>query len=119
VVRIQFKRKKWFLLNERSKSGVGIVISLPPIAIEILEKIKVRAWDSPSYIFPNRRTSKNQHMGKDTLNRAIAKLFVIEPGRKKQPTNVMGDIEYLNVHDLRRTSRSLLDSLAIWQFLHM
>ena len=74
--------KKWFLPKERCKSGVGIVIPLPPLAIEILEELKVRAWDSP-YVFPNRRTSKKQHMGKDTLNRAIAKLFGIEPGRKK------------------------------------
>ncbi|WP_312241704.1 tyrosine-type recombinase/integrase [Pantoea sp.] len=104
--------KKWSLPKERSKSGVGIVIPLPPLAIEILEELKVRAWDSP-YVFPNRRTSKNQHMGKDTLNRAIAKLFGVEPGKKKKPKNVMGDIEYFTVHDLRRTSRSLLASLSI------
>ncbi|MEB6537193.1 integrase arm-type DNA-binding domain-containing protein [Pantoea stewartii] len=104
--------KKWFLPKERSKSGVAIVIPLSPLAIEVLEELKVRAWDSP-YVFPNRRTSKNQHMGKDTLNRAIAKLFGIEPGRKKQPPNVMGGIEYFTVHDLRRTSRSLLASLSV------
>lgn len=104
--------KKWFLPKERSKSGVGIVIPLPPLAMEILEELKVRAWDS-HYVFPNRRVSKSQHMGRDTLNRAIAKLFGIEPGRKKQPQNVMGDIEYFTVHDLRRTSRSLLASLAV------
>lgn len=106
------KEKKWSLPKERSKSGVGIVIPLPPLAIEILEELKVRAWDSP-YVFPNRRVSKSMHMGKDTLNRAIAKLFGIEPGRKKQPPNVMGDIEYFTVHDLRRTSRSLLASLSV------
>ncbi|MCL9651524.1 hypothetical protein L2172_13965 [Pantoea agglomerans] len=106
------KDKKWFLTKERSKSDVGIVIPLPPLAIEILEELKVRAWGSP-YVFPNRRTSKNQHMGKDTLNRAIAKLFGIEPGRKKQPPNVMGRIEYFTVYDLRRTNRSLLASLSV------
>lgn len=104
--------KKWFLPKERSKSGVGIVIPIPQLAIEILEELKVRAWDSP-YVFPNRRTSKKQHMGKDTLNRAIAKLFGIEPGKKKQSPNVMDDIEYFTVHDLRRTSRSLLASLSV------
>ncbi|UDJ86895.1 tyrosine-type recombinase/integrase [Erwinia amylovora] len=106
------KEKKWSLPKERSKSGVGIAIPLAPLAIEILEELKVRAWDSP-YVFPNRRTSKNQHMGKDTLNRAIAKLFGVEPGKKKKPKNVMGDIEYFTVHDLRRTSRSLLASLTV------
>lgn len=99
-----------FLPKERSKSGVGIVIPLPPLAIEILEELKVRALDSP-YVFPNRRVSRSQHMGKNTINRAIAKLFGIEPGRKKQPPNVMDDMEYFTVHDLRRTSRSLLASL--------
>lgn len=106
------KEKKWSLPKERSKSGVGIVIPLPPFALKILEELKVRAGDS-LYVFPNRRVSKSQHMGKDTLNRAIAKLFGIEPGKKKQPPNVMGDIEYFTVHDLRRTSRSLLASLSI------
>ncbi|WP_414147855.1 tyrosine-type recombinase/integrase [Erwinia sp. BNK-24-b] len=104
--------KKWSLPKERSKSGVGIVIPLPPLAIEILNELKVRAFGS-SYVFPNRRVSKSQHMAKDTLNRAIAKLFGIEPGKKKKPKNVMGDIEYFTVHDLRRTSRSLLASLAV------
>lgn len=104
--------KKWSLPKERSKSGVGIVIPLPPLAINILEELKVRAFGS-DYIFPNRRSSKNLHMGKDTLNRAIAKLFGVEPGKKKQPPNVMGNIEYFTVHDLRRTCRSLLAALSV------
>ena len=72
--------------------------------MEILEELIVRV----NYVFTNRRVSKSQHVRKDTLNRAIAKLCGIEPGRKKQPPNVMGDIEYFTVHDLLRTSRSLL-----------
>lgn len=80
--------------------------------MRILEELKVRAFGS-DYVFPNRRSSKNLHMGKGTLNRAIAKLFGMEPGRKKQPPNVMGDIEYITIHDLRRTSRSLLASLSV------
>ncbi|WP_456238914.1 hypothetical protein [Rosenbergiella nectarea] len=52
-------------------------------------------------------------MGKDTLNRATAKLFGIEPGKKKQSQNVMGDIECFTVHDLRGTSRSLLASPSV------
>lgn len=104
--------KKWSLPKERSKSGVGIVIPLPPLAINILEELKVRAFGS-DYVFPNRRSSKNLHMGKDTLNRDIAKLFGVESGKKKQPPNVMGNIEYFTVHDLRRTCRSLLASLSV------
>jgi integrase len=52
-------------------------------------------------------------MGKDTLNRAIAKLFGREPGRKLQPENMMGDVAPFTVHDLRRTCRSLLASAGV------
>lgn len=47
-------------------------------------------------------------MGKDTLNRAISKMFGREAGRTKQPPNLMGDMDLFTVHDLRRTCRSLL-----------
>lgn len=61
-----------------------------------------------NYVFTSRRVSKSQHMRKDTINRGIEKLLGIEHGRKKQPPNIMGNIEYFIVHDLRRTSRNLL-----------
>ncbi|WP_455820541.1 tyrosine-type recombinase/integrase [Pseudomonas cerasi] len=107
-----FNEKKWSLPKERSKSGVGIVIPLPELAIDILKELKIRACGS-EFVFPNRRISKSKYMAKDTLNRALAKLFGIEPGKKKQPLNVMGNIEYFTIHDLRRTSRSLLASLHV------
>ncbi len=102
----------WYLPSERSKSGVAIDIPLPDLAIEWLNELKVRAFDS-AYVFPNRRASKMPHMGKDTLNRAISKLFGREPGRAVQPENKMGDFEHFTVHDLRRTCRSLLASLGV------
>jgi len=74
--------KKWSLSKERSKSGVCIVIPLPPLAIEILQELRVRACSS-DYVFPNHRTSKSQHMGKDTLNRAIAKLLGLNQARRR------------------------------------
>lgn len=107
-----FDESKWELSAERSKSGVGIIIPLPPLALTILNELKVRGCGSP-YVFPNRRSSKTPHMGKDTLNRAISKLFGIEQGKRKQPPNVMGNIEYFTVHDLRRTARSLFASLSV------
>lgn len=97
----------WTLPKERSKSGVGITIPLSTIAKEWLLELKVRACGS-DYVFPSRRTSKNPHMGPDTLNRAITKLFGHEAGKKKQPVNKMGDMAHFTVHDLRRTCRSLL-----------
>ena len=98
---------KWSLPKERSKSGVGIVIPLPEALLEWLKELKIRACGS-EYVFPSRRRSKRPCMGKDTLNRAITKLFGHEAGKKKQPTNQMGDMAHFTVHDLRRTCRSLL-----------
>lgn len=105
-------KKIWYLPQERSKSGVAIDIPLPDLAIEWLNELRVRAFGS-AYVFPNRRSSKMPHMGKDTLNRAISKLFGREPGRAVQPENKMGDFEHFTVHDLRRTCRSLLASLGV------
>lgn len=102
----------WQLPSSRSKTGTEIKIPLPFPVIAWLEELKVRACGS-EYVFPSRRSAKNPHMGKDTLNRAIAKMFGNEPGKKKQPPNLMGDLEYFTVHDLRRTCRSLLASLGV------
>lgn len=106
------EKRCWRLPGERSKSGTEIVIPLPQHAVTWLEELKVRAFRS-DYVFPNRRTSKQPHMGKDTLNRAISKLFGKEPGREVQPENRMGDIAEFTVHDLRRTCRSLLAAAGV------
>lgn len=102
----------WDLPKERSKTGVPISIPLPRQAIAWFNELQVRACGSP-YVFPARRASHRPHMGPDTLNRAISKLFGREPGRKKQPPNKMGKLEHFTVHDLRRTFRSLAASLGI------
>ncbi|MGL4861385.1 MAG: tyrosine-type recombinase/integrase [Enterobacteriaceae bacterium] len=102
----------WELSAERSKSAVAIMIPLPPQVVEWLQELRIRACGS-EYVFPNRRSSSKPHMGSDTLNRAIAKLFGHEPGRTVQPPNKMGTIEYFTVHDLRRTCRSLLAAQGI------
>lgn len=96
----------WNLSKERSKTGASITIPLPTQAINWLEILHGHACGS-AYVFPARRASKRPHMGPDTLNRAISKLFGREAGRKIQPPNKMGDLEHFTVHDLRRTFRSL------------
>ncbi|MBO2576360.1 site-specific integrase [Shewanella algae] len=101
------QRKIWSLPKERSKSGMGIDIPLPQIVLTWIQELEVRACGS-EYVFPCRRSSKNPYMGKDTLNRAITKLFGHEAGKKTQPPNLMGEIPHFTVHDLRRTCRSLL-----------
>jgi integrase len=99
----------WSLPKERSKSGVGIEIPLSAVVVEWIQELHVRACGA-DYLLPNRRASKSPFMGADTLNRAITKLFGKEPGKVKQPPNVMGDIMHFTVHDLRRTCRTLLAS---------
>lgn len=102
----------WELPKARSKSGVGITIPLPELCVTWFKELEIRAAGS-SYVFPNRRISKSPHMGADTLNRAITKLFGHEAGKKKQPPNKMGDIQHFSVHDLRRTCRTLLAQLGV------
>lgn len=101
----------WHISQERVKTGIPISIPLPGQAMEWLNELKVRSLGS-EYVFPARRRSKLPHMGPDTLNRAISKLFGREAGRKNQPPNVMGDIKHFTVHDLRRTFRSLASSVG-------
>ncbi|EFH2868386.1 DUF4102 domain-containing protein [Escherichia coli] len=101
----------WHMPERRVKTGIPISIPLPGQAMEWLNELKVRSLGS-EYVFPARRRSKLPHMGPDTLNRAISKLFGREAGRKIQPPNVMGDIKHFTVHDLRRTFRSLASSVG-------
>lgn len=102
----------WHLPAERSKTGVKISIPLVPLVIKILDELKVIAYDS-DYVFPNRRSSKRPYMGADTLNRAITKCFGHEAGKKKQPPNLMGEMDHFTVHDLRRTCRTLLSKIGV------
>jgi integrase len=101
------KEGLWHLPAERSKTNVGFTIPLAPEVLKWLEELKIRGFGS-EYVFPSRRASKHPHMGPDTLNRAITKLFGHEAGKKKQPPNLMGNIPHFTVHDLRRTCRTLL-----------
>lgn len=101
------EKAMWELPKERSKTNVGLSIPLALPVIQWFEELKMRSCGS-DYVLPSRRASKNPHMGPDTLNRAITKLFGHEPGKKKQPPNLMGDMPHFAVHDLRRTCRTLL-----------
>ena len=102
----------WELPKERSKSGVGLTIPLPDLALEMFTELKTRSAGS-EYVLPSRRQAKRPHMGPDTLNRAIGKMFGYEPGKNTNPPNLMGDMEYFRVHDLRRTCRTLLASIGV------
>ena len=93
----------WKLPEERSKTGSGITIPLPPLAVTWLKELQIRSCGS-DYVFPNRRASKRfGHVSPDTLNAAIQKLFRQEKLK----------LDHFTVHDLRRTCRSLIASIGI------
>ena len=95
--------KLWHMPSERNKTEVAITIPLSEIAMKCLEELKIRSVNS-AYLFPNRRVSKRfGHISPDTLNAALKKMFE----ESKMP------VEHFTVHDLRRTFRSLLASLAV------
>jgi integrase len=102
----------WKLPSARSKTNVGIDIPLAPQVIEWLNELKVRSCGS-EYVFPSRRAGKKPHMGADTLNRAISKMFGREVRQSRHSKNLMGDMEYFTVHDLRRACRTLLAKLGV------
>lgn len=101
----------WELPKERSKTNVALTIPLATTVLEWLEELKVRSLGS-EYVFPSRQSSKNPHMGPDTLNRAITKLFGHEPGKKKQPPNLMGDMPHFigTTRPPRPCGRKVLES---------
>ncbi|MPW31268.1 tyrosine-type recombinase/integrase [Agarivorans sp. B2Z047] len=102
----ELDKSLWHLPEGRSKTGAPITIPIPPQAKDWLDELKIRACGS-DYLFPPRRISKKPHMGNDTLNRAISKMFGREPGRQKPSPNLMGDMLHFTPHDLRRTFRTL------------
>lgn len=93
-----FDKKCWVLPASRAKTSKEIKIPLTDEAISWLNELQIRACGA-AYVFPNRRSSKRfSHTSPDTLNAAINKLF---------NENKLS-IAHFTVHDLRRTSRSLM-----------
>lgn len=107
-----FENNIWKLPKERTKTSAPITIPLTPFTTEMLDELKVRAAGS-SYVLPARTVSKTPYISDDTINRAIHRIFGIEPGKKKKGSNQLPDMEPFSPHDLRRTFRSLLSSLGV------
>lgn len=101
----------WMIPEDRIKNRLSIAIPLPRQAIRWLQILKVHSFGS-EYVLPSRKESNRPHIGSDTLNRAINKMFGIEQSRKKPNSSVMGEIAHFTVHDLRRTFRSQLSALG-------
>jgi integrase len=92
----------WRLPAERSKTGASLDIPLVPQVVEWLRAVKTMYANS-EWVFPARRRdarSKQDHVGRDTLNVALARLDTSK-------------IEAFTVHDLRRTARTHLAALGV------
>ncbi|WP_371194273.1 tyrosine-type recombinase/integrase [Glaciecola sp. SC05] len=108
---IDFDKKIWYLGKEKAKNDYDLDIPLPPLVIEWLEELKMRAYAS-KYVFPSRRASKRRgYISDDTLNHALTNLFGKKTGKSASSTgNVLGKagVEYFVVHDIRRSTRTIM-----------
>jgi integrase len=108
---IDFDEKIWNLTAEKAKNNYAIDIPLPPLVIEWLRELKIRAFAS-EYVFPSRRASKRRgYISDDTLNHALTNLFGKKTGKLKSSTgDVLGEagIEYFVIHDIRRSTRTTM-----------
>lgn len=96
---IDLEGQEWRIPGTRTKTEVARVLPLPARVVEWLKEVKARGAGS-RFLFPARRASKRfGHVSPDTLWRALHTL--------------PHQLEPFSVHDLRRTSRSLMATLGI------
>ena len=91
----------WRIPATRVKTGEARELALAPQVVEWLQELKIRACGS-DYVFPARRESKQKrfaHVSPDTTWRALHELT--------------HGLEAFTVHDLRRTSRSLMADIGV------
>ena len=96
-----FLNHKWRIPGTRVKTGESRELALSPLVVEWLQELKIRAYGS-DYVFPARRESKQKrfaHVSPDTTLRALHEL--------------KHGLEAFTVHDLRRTSRSLMADIGV------
>ena len=91
---------RWQLPVRGNKTGRGLIIPLPKLAVEHLEELQELSGGS-EWLLPSRRRSKGKpgHIGPDTLNSAL----------KKLPHG----IDDFVIQDLRRTLRNNLSALGV------
>lgn len=108
----------WRLPKERAKNKHAIDIPLPTQVVKWFKELRIRAGNS-DFVFPARRAGNKGNRGyisDDTLNHALTNLFGRKTGKGKSSTgNVLGDagIEYFVIHDLRRTTRTIMSKNGV------
>jgi len=90
---------RWRIPSSRTKTGQTRELHLSAPVLRWLEELRIRGCSS-EYVFPARRASKRfGHVSPDTTWRALKDL--------------KHGLEPFSVHDLRRTSRSLMSELGV------
>ena len=90
---------RWQLPVRGNKTGRGLIIPLPKLAVEHLKELQELSVGSEWVLPSRRRSGKPRHIGPDTLNSALKKL----PHR----------IDDFVIQDLRRTLRNNLSALGV------
>lgn len=69
--KISLAAPRWQIPREKSKTGRGIIIPLPALAVEHFKELQGKA-DGSEWVLPARRWGRRRlaHLGPDTLNRA-------------------------------------------------
>lgn len=103
ISEFDLEEKVWYLPETRSKTGDAIDIPLSDSAIYAIKELIVMACGS-KYLFPARKVQDRMlpYISDSTLNVALAKIWKHMPGAEK-----------FTVHDLRRSSRTLLSELGV------
>ncbi|WP_079434425.1 site-specific integrase [Zoogloea sp. LCSB751] len=104
---VDLDRAEWFVPDENSKNGQGIVIPLPPSTVEWFRALQPFACGS-RYVLPARqqrrkRAGEETHFEQRTMNAMLHKLC-----------DHLGDkVRRFTPHDLRSTARSHLAALGV------
>lgn len=111
---VDLERKMFHLRAEDTKSNRAIAIPVPDKVIPLFKRLKELAGHS-LYLFPARKPCKHDHIAHDTVNHTLADLFGKKTGSNKASPNLLGaaGVTEFVVHDLRRTSRTLLAELGV------
>lgn len=111
---VDLKRQYFHLCEDNTKSKKSLAVPIPNSVVPLFRRLKLLSKNS-EYIFPARKKSKRGHISHDTVNHTLADMFGKSISKRKPSPNVLGNagVSKFVVHDLRRTSRTLMADLGV------
>jgi len=112
---ICFEKNEWCVPAIRDKRGSAITIPIPHQMVNWFRTLKMLSMRS-EFIFPTRRGGNKGHISDDTLNHAVNNLFGKKTGKRASSSRDQFssiDVAHFTIHDLRRTCRTLLETLKV------